>query len=44
MAPLSEELTYTCYRTGTLISIAADYYSYLGGAHPQLYRVFRMEL
>ena len=34
MAPLSEELTYTCYRTGTLISIAADYYSYLGGAHP----------
>ena len=23
MAPLSEELTYTCYRTGTLISIAA---------------------
>ena len=32
MAPLSEELTYTCYRTGTLISIAADYYSYLGGA------------
>ena len=34
MAPLSEELTYTCYRTGSLISIAADYYSYLGGAHP----------
>lgn len=34
MAPLSEELTYTCYRTGTLISISADYYSYLGGAHP----------
>ena len=32
--PLSEELTYTCYRTGSLISIAADYYSYLGGAHP----------
>ena len=34
MAPLSEELTYTCYRTGSLISIAANYYSYLGGAHP----------
>ena len=34
LAPLSEELTYTCYRTGSLISIAADYYSYLGGAHP----------
>ena len=34
MAPLSEELTYTCYRTGSLISIAASYYSYLGGAHP----------
>ena len=34
MAPLSEELTYTCCRTGSLISIAADYYSYLGGAHP----------
>ncbi len=36
MAPLSEELTYTCYRTGSLISIAADYYSYLGGAHPNM--------
>ena len=34
MAPFSEELTYTCYRTGSLISIAAVYYSYLGGAHP----------
>lgn len=30
----SEEFTYTAYRTGSLISIAADYYSYLGGAHP----------
>lgn len=29
-----EEFTYTAYRTGSLISIAADYYSYLGGAHP----------
>ncbi|MBD9199899.1 MAG: DUF3298 domain-containing protein [Clostridiales bacterium] len=29
-----EEFTYTTYRTGSLISIAADYYSYLGGAHP----------
>ena len=28
------EFTYTAYRTGSLISIAADYYSYLGGAHP----------
>ena len=29
-----EEFTYTAYRTGSLISIAADYYSFLGGAHP----------
>ena len=29
-----EEFTYTADRTGSLISIAADYYSYLGGAHP----------
>lgn len=29
-----EEFTYTAYRTGSLISIVADYYSYLGGAHP----------
>ena len=29
-----EEFTYMAYRTGSLISIAADYYSYLGGAHP----------
>lgn len=29
-----EEFTYTAYRTGSLISIAANYYSYLGGAHP----------
>ena len=29
-----EEFTYTASRTGSLISIAADYYSYLGGAHP----------
>lgn len=29
-----EEFTYTAYRAGSLISIAADYYSYLGGAHP----------
>ena len=29
-----EDFTYTAYRTGSLISIAADYYSYLGGAHP----------
>lgn len=29
-----EEFTYTAYRTGSLISITADYYSYLGGAHP----------
>lgn len=29
-----EEFTYTAYRTGSLFSIAADYYSYLGGAHP----------
>ena len=29
-----EEFTYTDYRTGSLISIAADYYSFLGGAHP----------
>lgn len=34
MAPLSEELTYTCYRTGSLISIAADYYSYLAALTP----------
>lgn len=32
--PYAEELTYTLYRTGSLISIAADYYSFLGGAHP----------
>lgn len=30
----SEELSCTVYRTGTLISVAASYYSYLGGAHP----------
>lgn len=29
-----EEFTYMAYRTGSLISIATDYYSYLGGAHP----------
>lgn len=29
----SEEFTYTTYRIGSLISIAADYYSFLGGAH-----------
>ena len=29
-----EEFTSTAYRTGSLISIAADYYSFLGGAHP----------
>ena len=32
--PYAEELTYTLYRTGSLISIAADYYSFFGGAHP----------
>lgn len=30
----SEELTCAVYRTGSLISVAATYYSYLGGAHP----------
>lgn len=30
----AEEFNYSVYRTGSLISIAADYYSYLGGAHP----------
>lgn len=30
----SEELNCTVYRIGTLISVAAVYYSYLGGAHP----------
>lgn len=29
-----EEFTYTAYRIGSLISISAEYYSYLGGAHP----------
>ena len=29
-----EELTFTSYRTGSLISVAATYYSFLGGAHP----------
>ncbi len=30
----TEELNYTVYRTGSLISIAAEYYSFFGGAHP----------
>ncbi len=30
----SEELTFTAYRAGSLISVAATYYSFLGGAHP----------
>ena len=29
-----EEFTYTAYRIGSLISISAEYYSYLGGVHP----------
>lgn len=29
-----EEFTYTAYRIGSLVSISAEYYSYLGGAHP----------
>lgn len=32
----SEELTYVPYRTGSLVSIAATYYSYLGGIHPNM--------
>ena len=31
-----EDLTYDVYRTGTLISLSATYYSYLGGAHPNM--------
>ena len=30
----TEELNYTVYRTGSLISIAAEYYSFFGGVHP----------
>lgn len=30
----AEELNCTVYRIGSLISVAASYYSYLGGAHP----------
>lgn len=33
-AYFGEEFTFTVYRTGSLISVAAVYYSYLGGAHP----------
>ena len=29
----AEEFNYTVYRTGSLVSIAAEYYSFLGGAH-----------
>lgn len=29
----AEEFNYTVYRTGSLVSIAVDYYSFLGGAH-----------
>lgn len=30
----AEELNCTAYRLGSLVSVAAAYYSYLGGAHP----------
>lgn len=33
-APYDEEFTYTSWRTDRLISIAGEYYSDLGGAHP----------
>lgn len=33
-AYFGEEFTFTSYRIGSLISVAAVYYSYLGGAHP----------
>lgn len=33
-APYDETFTYTFWRTDALISVAGEYYSYAGGAHP----------